>query len=70
MFEPASFLFGLNEETGVATITLNRPDRLNALTFEVYDELRRDLDDPIGLGVLNEYRDRRLILKVTHLLTR
>ena len=33
----------------------------------VYDELRRDLDD---LGVLNEYRDRRLILKVTHLLTR
>lgn len=41
MFEPASFLLGLNEKTGVATITLNRPDRLNALTFEVYDELRR-----------------------------
>ena len=41
MFEPASFLFGLNEESGVATITLNRPDRLNAITFEVYDELRR-----------------------------
>ena len=38
--------------------------------YLVYDELRRDLDDPIGLGVLNEYRDRRLILKVTHLLTR
>ncbi len=41
MFEPASFLLSLNDETGVATITLNRPDRLNALTFEVYEELRR-----------------------------
>ncbi len=38
--------------------------------YFVYDELRRDIDDPTGLGVLNEYRDRRLILKVTHLLTR
>src|SRR5262249_58680829 len=27
--------------TGVASITLNRPERMNALTFEVYDELRR-----------------------------
>ncbi len=41
MFEPNSFLYSLDESTGVATITLNRPDRLNALTFEVYDELRR-----------------------------
>ena len=38
--------------------------------YLVYDELRRDLDSPTGLGVLNEYRDRRLILKVSHLLTR
>jgi enoyl-CoA hydratase/carnithine racemase len=41
VFEPNSFLYSLDESTGVATITLNRPDRLNALTFEVYDELRR-----------------------------
>ena len=27
--------------TGVVTLTLNRPERMNALTFEVYDELRR-----------------------------
>ncbi len=35
-----SFRYSLNPATGVATITLNRPDRLNALTFEVYAELR------------------------------
>ena len=38
--QPRSFLFRLDEATGVATITLNRPERLNALTFEVYAELR------------------------------
>jgi enoyl-CoA hydratase/carnithine racemase len=31
--------FGYREEDGVATITLDRPDRMNALTFEVYREL-------------------------------
>ena len=35
-----SFLLDIDPETNVARITLNRPERLNALTFEVYDELR------------------------------
>jgi len=39
MIDPQSFLYSLDTETGVATITLNRPERLNALTFEVYREL-------------------------------
>ncbi len=49
--EPRSFLYRHDSATGVATITLNRPDRLNALTFEVYEELRdafRALDDEPG----------------------
>ena len=39
--------FELDIQRGVAEITLNRPERLNALTFEVYGELRetfRSLD--------------------------
>jgi enoyl-CoA hydratase/carnithine racemase len=38
MFTPKSFLYETSTN-GVATITLNRPERLNALTFEVYREL-------------------------------
>lgn len=37
MQKPASFIY--EQADGIATITLNRPDRLNALTFEVYREL-------------------------------
>ena len=36
---PESFRYALDAETGVATVTLDRPERLNALTFEVYREL-------------------------------
>jgi 1,4-dihydroxy-2-naphthoyl-CoA synthase len=32
--------FDVHREGGVATITLNRPDRLNALTFQTYADLR------------------------------
>jgi enoyl-CoA hydratase/carnithine racemase len=37
-FEPEHFLWSFDE--GVATITLNRPERKNPLTFESYAELR------------------------------
>jgi len=36
---PDSFRYSLDEDTSVATITLDRPERLNALTFRVYGEL-------------------------------
>ncbi len=35
-----SFRYEHDTSTGIATITLDRPDRLNALTFQVYEELR------------------------------
>jgi len=38
--QPRSFLFAVDDASGIATITLNRPERLNALTFDVYAELR------------------------------
>ena len=42
-FDPATFVpthFLWEFEDGVATITLNRPERKNPLTFDSYDELR------------------------------
>lgn len=38
MKPPSSFRY--SEEGGIATVSFARPDRLNALTFEVYGELR------------------------------
>ena len=52
---PKSFLYSLDPATAVATITLNRPERLNALTFEVYTELRdafRALDAEPGVRAI------------------
>jgi enoyl-CoA hydratase/carnithine racemase len=49
---PKSFLYAVDPTSAVATITLNRPERLNALTFEVYTELRdtfRALDTEAGV---------------------
>ncbi len=51
---PTTFRY---EETGaIATITLDRPERLNALTFEVYAELR-DL-----FAALNDRREVRAVV--------
>src|SRR5437870_10827067 len=37
MESPKSFLY--HQQNGIGMITLNRPERLNAITFEVYYEL-------------------------------
>jgi enoyl-CoA hydratase/carnithine racemase len=53
--EPRSFLYHHDPASGVATVTLNRPERLNALTFEVYEELRdafRALDSEPGVRAI------------------
>jgi enoyl-CoA hydratase/carnithine racemase len=54
MISPKSFLYEASDE-GIATITLNRPERLNALTFETYGELRDTfaaLQDEKGVRVV------------------
>ena len=53
MLAPKSFRYQV--DAGVATLTLDRPDRLNALTFEVYAELRdtfRALDSEPGVRAI------------------
>jgi enoyl-CoA hydratase/carnithine racemase len=52
---PQSFRYEYDASTSVATITLNRPDRLNALTFDVYQELAaafRTLDREEGVRAI------------------
>ncbi len=52
MKSPTGFKLEVEATTQVATITLNRPERLNALTFEIYAELRdtfRALDQAPGV---------------------
>ncbi len=49
---PTSFLYAHDAAAAVVTLTLNRPERLNALTFQVYEELRdtfRALDTADGV---------------------
>ncbi|MEW6281772.1 MAG: enoyl-CoA hydratase family protein [Candidatus Eremiobacterota bacterium] len=56
MIRPQHFLAEHHPETGVVTLTLNRPDRLNALTFDVYRELRE------AFQALDRDRDVRAIV--------
>lgn len=54
MIKPKSFLYEQHDR--IATITLNRPERLNAITFEVYRELT-DL-----IGDLRDEKDVRVVV--------
>ncbi len=54
MLKPNSFLY--EQSDGIATITLNRPERLNAITFEVY----RELTDMFA--VLRDKKDVRVVV--------
>ena len=53
--QPSAFSYQLDTKTSVATLTLNRPERLNALTFTAYTELRdtfRTLDTEPGVRAI------------------
>ena len=52
MIQPKTFRAEFDAKTGVATLTLARPERFNALTFEIYAELTEafkhlDRDDTV-----------------------
>ncbi|HEY8591852.1 MAG TPA: enoyl-CoA hydratase family protein [Sphingomicrobium sp.] len=53
-FQPKHFLWSFDK--GVATVTLNRPERKNPLTFESYDELRN------SFRALNDARDVKVVV--------
>ncbi len=52
--KPKTFLY--EQQDGIGTITLNRPERLNAITFEVYHELTD------FLAKLRDERDVRVVV--------
>src|SRR6185503_10660554 len=52
--KPDTFLY--EQSAGIATITLNRPERLNAITFEVYRELTN------FFAALRDQKDVRVVI--------
>jgi len=54
MNSPKSFLY--EQRDGIGTITLNRPERLNAITFEIYHELTD------FLAKLRDEKDLRVVI--------
>ena len=52
--KPDTFLY--EQSGGIATITLNRPERLNAITFEVYRELTN------FFAALRDQKDVRVVI--------
>jgi enoyl-CoA hydratase/carnithine racemase len=58
VISPKGFKYELSP-LGVAQITLSRPERLNALTFEIYQELRE-----VMLALDHEEAIRAVILPV------
>ena len=55
-FQPKHFLWKF--EDGVATVTLNRPEKKNPLTFESYDELRATF-----YALDHDYRVKAIVLR-------